>query len=216
MRMLDLFCGAGGAATGYFRAGITDITGIDNRPQPRYPFTFIQANALDYINHHAQDFDVIHASPPCQAYTAGNRHLRAKGLIHPPDLVAPTRRALQRTGKPYVIENVPGAPLHNPVMLCGTMFDLRVIRHRLFEIHPPLLILTPPCNHQGTVRGGDYAGVYGCGHNPKAQWPTAMGIDWMTTPELTQAIPPAYTEFIGRHLIRNLATTQPCERKGTQ
>jgi DNA (cytosine-5)-methyltransferase 1 len=218
VRLLDLFCGAGGAAMGYHRAGF-QILGIDNHPQPHYPFEFIQDDALDYVAGEYYDrtlgrFDAIHASPPCQAYIQRNKHLKT-GY---PKLIESLREWLERIGIPYIIENVEGAPLLSPIKLCGTMFDLPLLRHRLFEFShsPPLFI--PQCNHRGTVASGDYAGVYafgGKGHRhgkgvrdpknkPGPDWNEAMGIDWMTKKELTQAIPPAYTEYVGKELIKIL------------
>lgn len=208
MRLLDLFCGGGGAAMGYHRAGFK-VVGVDNQPQPRYPFEFHQADAFEYLAEYGQEFDVIHASPPCQAYVQRNKNLETKH----PRLIEPTRETLLALGKPYVIENVEGAPLIEPMRLCGTMFDLLVLRHRLFESTIPL---TAPshCNHWGTVASGDFAGVYafgGKGHRhgkgvrdpgsaPGPDWGEAMGIGWMTKKELSQAIPPAYTSHVGRQV----------------
>ena len=204
-RLLDLFCGAGGAAMGYHRAGF-DVTGVDNRPQPRYPFAFMQADALEYVREHGREFDAIHASPPCQRYV---RTAKQSGTAEQhPNLIAPTRAALDATGKPYVIENVPAAPLVNPLVLCGTMFDLRVIRHRAFETSPAIWFAPHPCAHprigpgrRGNEGTGEYVSVYGhFAGVPKAR--RALGIDWaMTQSELAQAIPPAFTHFIGRHLL---------------
>lgn len=132
-RLLDLFCGAGGGGYGYHLAGF-DIVGVDIVAQPRYPFAFVQADALEYVAAHGREFDAIHASPPCQKFTALGRLHAANGYYaRHVDLIAETRQALRRLGLPYVIENVPGAPLENPVMLCGSMFGLRVYRHRIFE-----------------------------------------------------------------------------------
>jgi DNA (cytosine-5)-methyltransferase 1 len=214
MRLLDLFCGAGGASSGYHRAGF-DVTGVDSAPQRHYPFRFIQADALEYACEHGREFDVIHASPPCQAYSAA-RTIRNR---EHPDLIAAVRAALLAAGRPFVIENVPGAPLENPLMLCGTMFGLRVIRHRLFEIWPePIWFPPSPCNHNGraTSAGNRQPGVtngFATGHSYitvvgnsylMADGRAAMGIDWMNRHELSQAIPPAYTEWIGRQLLRQL------------
>jgi DNA (cytosine-5)-methyltransferase 1 len=203
MKLLDLFCGAGGAAMGYYRAGFDQIVGIDNQPQPRYPFAFVQADALEYVRAHGHDFDLIHASPPCQRYSSATPiHLKPNH----PDLIGPTRQALQSTGRPYVIENVSAAryKLKSPVKLCGTMFGLPIRRHRFFEIWPRVLLLTPPCNHPpSTVY---ISGTYGRTGQPRRRASTerkraAIGIDWMTHDELTQAIPPAYTEWIGRLML---------------
>ena len=229
-RLLDLFSGAGGAAAGYHRAGF-EVVGVDIRPQPRYPFTFVQADALDYLAEHGREYDAIHASPPCQAYSAmRTRHLDREY----PDLVAPTRDLLRMAGAPYVIENVPGAPLLAPVLLCGTMFGLvtasgELWRHRLFELSWPAPVLTPPCHHTARpIRcyggGGLFSrnaprkviGVYGHtggrerrrpGERPRsgiAERRAVMGIDWMTCDELSQAIPPAFTQYVGGFLLRAL------------
>lgn len=219
-RLLDLFCGAGGAAVGYARAGF-DVVGVDVAPQPRYPFEFRQADAIEYLAAGGWiGFDAIHASPPCQRFSIA-RHVRPSGERHP-DLIAPTRAQLQRIGRPYVIENVAGAPLSNPIRLCGTMFGLQVIRHRLFESN--LLLCAPSHTRHETgvgfrerghrfVKGwrnaagksyplGDYVTV--TGHNFEMRsGSAAMGIDWMAVRrELAQAIPPAYTECIGAQLLR--------------
>jgi DNA (cytosine-5)-methyltransferase 1 len=208
-RLLDLFCGAGGAARGYHDAGF-DVVGVDIAQQPNYPFTFIQEDALRWVEWigPGRDFDAIHASPPCQAYSTLTRGTN-RGREYP-DLIGPTRALLEATGLPYVIENVPGAPLHDPVMLCGSMFGLGVRRHRGFETNWPLM--RPECQHEampkrykvmrhGATYMSRYAPVYGDGGGKEmAQWASAMGIDWMSRDEMTQAIPPAYTEWIGRQL----------------
>lgn len=201
-RLLDLFCGAGGAGMGYHRAGF-DVTGVDINPQPRYPFAFIQGDALEYVRQHGHEFDAIHASPPCQAFTS----LQGRWRREYPDLIAATRAEIQGTGRPYVIENVAGAPLINPLMLCGSMFDLRVIRHRLFECSPSIWWSPGDCTHpRGAVgrRGhlGDREWMTVTGHfSDVAKARVVMGIDWMAQRELSQAIPPAYTEWIGRQLL---------------
>jgi DNA (cytosine-5)-methyltransferase 1 len=201
---------------GYYRAGFTDITGIDNCLMPRYPFSFIQTDALKYLAEHGHEYDVIHASPPCQAYMDTNSN--GKKPSRHPRLIEPIREILVGLGKPYIIENVHKAPLKANLMLCGTMFGLRVLRHRYFEcsFFPGL---TLSCNHWGQVADGDFIGVYafgGRGHRhgrgrrdgpplpPRVTTSEAMGIDWMTNRELRQAIPPAYTEFIGLQLMTRL------------
>jgi DNA (cytosine-5)-methyltransferase 1 len=223
-RALDLFCGAGGASMGLYRAGF-DVTGVDIVPQKRYPFRFVQADALRPPFDLAQ-FDFVWASPPCERYTnmwLGRDHMREKY----PGLVAPVRAMLSRAGVPFVMENVPGAPLRPDVVLTGAMFDLPIIRDRIFECHrfPVPFALAP--QHRGTVSNGDLACVVGCGannaHNRRGRkgrkgswldlppdlrarllkrncaqgWRDAMGIDWMTRNEIRKAIPPAYSEFIG-------------------
>lgn len=225
MKLLDLYCGAGGAALGYDRAGF-GVIGVDIKPQPNYPFTFIQNDALEYLEAHGHEYDAIHASPPCQAHSDLKHMWNAKEHA---DMIEPTRRLLLKLGKPYVIENVEGAPLVNPIRLCGTMFWLRtngaeLRRHRLFEINwPPFLV--PQCRHGIEPR---VIGVYG-GHGRDrrrtvntqdfsvAARREAMGIDWMTGAELSQAIPPAYTEFIGKELVKHLQTWEckPCGKKYT-
>jgi DNA (cytosine-5)-methyltransferase 1 len=207
MRLLDLFCGAGGAAAGYHRAGFDEIVGVDIQPQPRYPFTFVAGHALDYVAAHGRDFDAIHASPPCQAFSP----LRAVHRKDYPELVHATRAAMIATGRPWIIENVVGAPLGSGVVLCGTMFDLRVYRHRRFETswlifqphHPPHLIRAGGHNQQRQRKANYLAGGIATvtGHAGSYCGP-AMGIDWMDGDTLSQAIPPAYTQFIGHQLLQ--------------
>ena len=199
-RILDLFCGAGGAARGYQRAGFY-VVGVDIKPQPRYAGDeFIQADAMTFP---LDGFDAIHASPPCQRYSRCTPP--AKRGNHA-DLIDPTRNGLVGSGLPYVIENVPGAPLRDFVVLCGSSFGLKVRRHRLFETNFPLLAL--PCNHcaQG-VPVGVYGGGTGKGQKrgrkvmSSAEAIEVMGMPWANRAEVTQAIPPAYTEYIGRQLL---------------
>ena len=213
--LLDLFCGAGGAGEGYRRSGF-EIVGVDRSPQPRYPGRFIQADALVDLPWILAEVrpDAIHASPPCQASVKGMAAVnksRGRNLAHM-ELIPWTRRALRDTGLPYVIENVEGAALENPVRLCGSSFGLAVQRHRLFEAS--FAVLVPPCAHHlqrekkyptnwrpnGERVLASVVQVYGNAAGTHL-WPEAMGIDWMTTPELTQAIPPAYTEYIGASLF---------------
>lgn len=203
-RLLDLFCGAGGCAVGYERAGF-EVVGVDVKLQPNYPFAFVQADAMTYS---LDGFDAIHASPPCQAFTTarvihGNEH-------H--DLLTPTRERLRGTTVPWVMENVPGAPMRPDVVLCGSMFpELRseggeLRRHRWFEFWQPTLKLVQSCQHGPTT-----VSVFGhAGHvyNGVEEWRRVMGIDWMTRDELAQAIPPAYTEYIGRVLMDEVQTRQ--------
>ena len=228
-RLLDLFCGAGGAAMGYHRAGF-EVVGVDIRPQPNYPFEFVQADALaileeawDWPSGRLHSFDAIHASPPCQAYTALRVMHNARD--DHPDLISPVRELLQATGLPYVIENVPGAPIAHLTRLCGSSFGLGVEvydgwrqlrRHRYFETSFPLL--SPQCQHHGAT-----IGLYG-GHardrrridgksrgkdfpdrDPLELGRKAMGMPWAQKwREVSEAIPPAYTEFIGAQLLQQL------------
>jgi hypothetical protein len=203
VRLLDLFCKAGGASMGYHRVGF-EVVGVDIEPQPRYPFEFHQADAMEFG---LSGFDAIHASPPCQRHSKmTKRHGRS---AEHPDLVGPTRDRLIGAGVPYIIENVPGAPLVDPLVLCGSTFELDVRRHRLFETS--FHVLQPKCRH---AEQGPAVGVYG---NPGGSskrdgltfggvdtWKTAMGIDWMTAKELAQAIPPLYTHWIGEYLVAHL------------
>lgn len=200
-RLLDLFCGEGGAGEGYRRAGF-EIVGIDLVSMPRNPSMFIRGDALEYLRAYGREFDAIHASPPCQAHSQLNN-------IHGNNyrtFIGATRALLDELGKPYVIENVPGAPLKSPIVLCGNSFGLRVYRHRLFEANWPLAS-KPHIKHvhrasYGYIpRGNEFytvSGHYGDFEGAKK----AMGIDWMSHKGLAQAIPPAYTQFIGEQLIK--------------
>jgi DNA (cytosine-5)-methyltransferase 1 len=219
--LLDLFCRAGGAARGYELAGF-QVLGVDVEPQPDYPGLFLQADALEVLallvtgralptGHVLGDFAAVHSSPPCQRHSKMTKQ-HARQLEHP-DLLDPTRALLERTGLPWVIENVPGAPLRDPLVLCGSQFGLgawfegewrQLRRHRLFESNVTLLA-PGPCRHSGQT-----IGVYG---NPGGssrrdsirfpgaeQWREAMGIDWTSAKNVAQAIPPAYSRWLGRQL----------------
>jgi DNA (cytosine-5)-methyltransferase 1 len=207
MKLLDLYCKAGGASMGYSKAGF-EVVGVDIKKQKRYPFEFIQADAIEVLNdtEFLKGFDVIHASPPCQTHSS-TKHLRnAQGKsTSKVDLIPETRAGLISWGKTYIIENVPGAPLLNPVQFCGSSFGLTARRHRLFESNHALQ--GSICNHKAQ---GKPVGIYGSmrdeipggGHTAKTieQAREAMGIDWMIWGELVEAIPPIYTENIGRQL----------------
>ena len=210
---LDLFCSAGGMSAGFVQAGYM-MVGSDLRPQKHYPYTFHQDNALCVLDtllngkqwngYSLDDFAFIHASPPCQAFSVAGERWRQQGKQWI-NLIEPTRQRLIATGKPYVIENVMQAPLRDAVVLCGSMFDLRVLRHRQFETNWGLMA-PGPCQHRGTVKDGYYFTVAGHGvqrDQPKAtqaERRAAMGIDWMNRNELAQAIPPAYARYIGEQL----------------
>lgn len=225
-RLLDLFSGAGGASVGYARAGF-EVVGVDLHPQPRYPFQFLQDDALELLSTfhpYSQGwwdeppFDVIHASPPCPRYSSMTK-VAGNPKDHP-DLIGPTRELLKATGLPYVIENVPGAPLIDAVRICGSMLGLgancrdgkwrQLRRHRFFESNVPLM--APRCTHEGEPvgvygnGGGQQKTVWNGGRNrgymaTKAEAEEALGIDWMIKTELSNSIPPAYTEMIGAQLM---------------
>lgn len=207
-KLLDLFCCAGGAGMGYHLAGF-DVTGVDIEPQKDYPFEFIQADALDYVAQYGYQYAAIHASPPCQKHSRLTRTAAGKHHEHP-DFIPQTRFMLMALGLPYIIENVAGAPLRNPVMLCGSQFpELRVYRHRYFESnlalwtpdHFPHNDKTPPAGRGKSPKG--YISITGGGIIGVTQDErfAAMGIDWTTNMKLSQAIPPAYTHFLGLQLF---------------
>ncbi len=208
MRLLDLFCGAGGAAVGYHCAGF-DVIGVDIKPMPHYPFEFHQTDALEYVAGHAHEYDVIHASPPCQAYSVTQR---IHGRTYP-KLIGATRDLLKATGRPWVIENVIGSHLDG-ITLCGVMFGLKTYRHRQFESN--VLLMQPPHtkHHEFSVQVGRRASegqfMTIAGHIASIEYARhVMDIDWMTRDELVEAVPPAYTEFIGRQLLTYLSGIDP-------
>lgn len=221
-RLLDLFSCAGGAAAGYARAGF-EVVGVDINPQPRYLFEHHVGDALAFVAEHGHEFDAIHASPPCQTYSK-TRTLHDN--THP-DLVEPTRAALVASGKPWVIENVVGAPLIDPLTLCGTEFGmtapdvdgvpLKLVRHRLFESNIELRG-NGGCAHDHSIQT---ATVYGAGggwtpahrDNPDRRGgyiphtdviKNLLGIDWMTKHEMSQVVPPVMAEHIGRQLLAHV------------
>jgi DNA (cytosine-5)-methyltransferase 1 len=204
-KLLDLFCKAGGAGMGYHLAGF-NVIGVDIEPQPRYPFGFHRLDAIKAIVTSGEHFDAVHASPPCQLYSNTQK---IQGNDHP-DYVSAVRNLLMELGKPFIIENVPGSPLREPIELCGAMFGLRTYRHRLFESNIPLSAPTHPDHLARTTKMGrppradEFMHVVG-NFSGVAHARAAMGIDWMTRDELREAIPPAYTEHIGRQLIAHMA-----------
>jgi len=209
-RLLDLFSCAGGAGVGYARAGF-DVVGVDIAQQPNYPYEHHVGDALQYLAKNGKEFDAIHASPPCQGYTA----LKAVHGNAWPLLIEPVRDLLEQIGKPYVIENVQGAPIRRDMVLCGEMFGLRVLRHRYFELGNWTGTAPEHQPHRGRVAGwrhgqyydGPYFAVYGNGggKGTVAQWQDAMGIDWTSDRrELAEAIPPAFTQHIGTQLMAAL------------
>ena len=208
-RALDLFCGIGGVAMGLHRAGF-EVIGVDIAPQPQFPFEFIQTNAMDVD---LRGFDFVWASPPCQAHSA-LRHLRLEKDY--PCFIQATRQKLQGYGGPWIIENVPGAPLKNYVQLCGSSFGLRVRRHRWFESE--LFFLVPQCRHDLQGQPIDVSGTGGRrinrrqnDHGGNLNKPRsireareAIGIDWASRYGISQAIPPAYSEFLGRQILAHM------------
>jgi len=208
-RLLDLFCGAGGAAMGYHRAGF-DVVGVDINPQPHYPFEFHQADAIEALETHARyglwpwfdpmdpsdepEFDAIHASPPCPHYANVTRWT-GRQADHPA-LIEPVRERLQRTGLPWVIENVRTTALRSPVVLCGSQFGLPIRRHRYFESNVALPWMFQPCQH----RASDLAFT----HKGERVYADAMGCTWMNKTEARQAIPPSYCEWIGAQLLASI------------
>lgn len=234
MKILDLYCCAGGAAKGYEDAGF-EVVGVDIEPQPNYPFEHHVADAIEFTRANWREFDAIHASPPCQAFSKtktlhDNEH---------PDLIEPTREVLNETGLPWVIENVVGAPLVNPIRLSGQHFGmiaedvdgvpLKLVRHRLFESN---IFLTPPQEFHAN-KHMQTASVYGAGggwtprhrDNPERRGgyiphinviKELLGIDWMTKRELSQSIPPKFTEWVGGQLMDHLIRrAQDQTRKAT-
>lgn len=210
MRLLDLFCGAGGCSVGYARVGF-DVTGVDIVQRRGYPFEFHQADALEFLAQHGHEFDAIHASPPCQAYSTSTTALRNEGKEYP-DLLGPTRDALIANGKPWVIENVPGSPMRADYKLCGCYFDLpNLRRERWFETSWNGFALMPPHHHTDiaipvTGHGAPSSVRKALGYTPSTlQLQACMGIDWMNRDDMSLAIPPAYTEFMGGQLLAAIA-----------
>lgn len=219
-RLLDTYCCAGGAGTGYHRAGF-EVVGVDIEPQPNYPYEFHQADAVEFIREHGHEFDVITGSPPCQAHSPLNAYNKKTY----PQLIGPTREAMVASGKPYVIENVAAArsELINPTLLCGPMFGLLVYRHRLFEVGGfPLTAPDHPDHAALCTRNGylptparPFMSIHGGKHS--RAWleaaKDAMGMPWVRTiREVCEAIPPAYTQFIGETVMRFLAGAESCDR----
>ena len=208
MKLLDLFCGVGGASVGYSEAGF-EVHGVDLKHGKRYPFTYLRADVLDILQdeNFIDQFDVIHASPPCQTHSI-TQHLRnAQGKsTSKVDLIPQTRAALIASGKPYIIENVAGSPLINPVQLCGSSFDLKVRRHRLFESN--MHLKGSICNHS---KQGRPIGIYGSLNDQIPQGGKtaatitearmAMAMHWAIWTELVEAIPPAYTKYLGLQIM---------------
>lgn len=203
LALLDLFCCAGGAGEGYRLAGF-DVTGVDIVPQPKNPHPFILGDALEYLREHGHRYDMIHASPPCQAYTKAGKQWRKEGRQYV-DLIGATRKALITNGKPWIIENVPGAPLRNPILLNGSTFGIRVHRPRYFETSFPLpqpdVPAMKPVKMGRPIREGDI--VQPVGHFSGVRYAAReMGCEWMGQKELAQAIPPVYTRWIAEQFLK--------------
>jgi DNA (cytosine-5)-methyltransferase 1 len=213
--LIDLFCKAGGAGMGYHRAGF-EVIGVDIEPQPRYPFEFVQGDALALLPGLVEWYRpaAVHASPPCQAYSPLNALPSTKAASEHPDLVAPTRAALQAWGGPFVIENVMAAPLDRSrsIVLCGCAFGLRTYRKRRFEAGGGLTLTATPCRpHTARTASSRRRERWDQGWHVSITGdvgtylgPEAMGINWMTGNELSQAIPPAYTQHIGEQLMAHV------------
>lgn len=216
-RLLDLFCGAGGCSVGYHRAGF-DVTGVDIETHPDYPYELVAADAMSVLADHRflSGFDVVHASPPCPRYSVATR--ATKTSDQHPDLVGPVRDALTAWGGMWAIENVPGAPMPNAVMVCGAAMGLKWIRrHRLFESDQLLMSPGCACDGEGSVSVFGHSGEdrrkstlaargHALGHVPIAEVRELMGVGWMTRREdVSDAIPPAYTEYIGSQLLEHLS-----------
>lgn len=209
LTVLDTYCCQGGASWGYYLAGF-DVVGVDLDPQPRYPFEFHQGDAVEFIRQHGHEFDLLTGSPPCQRYTKAQRLM---GNDHP-DLIGPTRDAMIATGRPYIIENVEEAGPHmvDPLLLCGRMFGLRTYRHRLFETSLPLGTrmhprhIAPVAKMGRPVKPGEYMHVVGnfTGVDLARE---VMGMPWASRDGLREAIPPAYTRFLGEQAAEQLTTT---------
>jgi DNA (cytosine-5)-methyltransferase 1 len=204
-RVLDLYCKAGGSAKGFQRCNFY-VVGIDIEDQPRYVGDkFYKTDAIEYLLEYGKEFDLINASPPCQKYTKSAKQWRKEGKEYP-DLIEKTRDALRIVGKPYVIENVPNAPLIDPIYLNGSYFGLLVHRPRFFETNfpieqPDIPKTKNPIKMGRPIKEGDI--IQPVGHfSGKKYAEKQMQIDWMTVEELANAIPPAYTEWIGKQWLK--------------
>lgn len=210
-RVLDLFCGGGGVSMGIYLAGASKVTGVDIKEEPEYPcltsenFTFIQADATKFDMDFLRSFDFIWASPPCQSYTFASARWRNLGKTYP-DLVEPTRNMLLSSGVPFCMENVISAPLRKDLLLCGEMFGIKVIRHRIFELNGFKARQPQHISHKGSVKAGHYVTVAGHGGDGKASlkaWQDAMQIHWIKNKKtLAESIPPVYSRYILEEFFR--------------
>ena len=207
LKLLDLFCGAGGASLGYEQAGF-HVTGVDILPQKNYKGEFIQYDALQYLIKFHHLYDVIHASPPCQAYSRASAPHRKNGKTYP-DLISPLRDILLITEKPYIIENVRNAPLINPFILCGSMFNIPTYRHRLFESNVPIKIPFHPkhiykSQKYGRPKDTQNPMISYVGHFSGVEYVQQFtGLTWLTQKELAQSIPPQYTKYLGTQILKS-------------
>jgi len=206
-KLLDLYCCAGGAGYGYELAGF-DVTGVDIAAQPKHRGRFVLADAIEYLLANYRRFDAVHASPPCQEYSKASMQFRVAGKQYV-DLISATRTALKETRLPYIIENVPGSPLEQPIELCGAMFGLQTYRHRLFESNIKLLAPTHPTHTAINARMGrkpkEGEFIQYVGHFSGVEQVRRMtGLHWMGQKELAQSIPPAYTHYLGEQLIKHI------------
>ena len=220
LKILDLCCKAGGASMGYYNAALdlgydVKITGVDIMEQPNYPFKFIKMDAVKYLKLYSQYYDFIHISPPCQPFSNSCSQFRNKGKVYN-DILSKVLEVVEKINKPLVIENVMSSPLRGDIILAGNVFGLKVIRKRKFDLYNVFLLKPGIEKQKGTVLHGDFISCYGNGHftekkgqcQPKFKkesvnktWSFAMDIDWMTTRELAEAIPPAYTKYLGTQIF---------------
>jgi DNA (cytosine-5)-methyltransferase 1 len=203
-KLLDLYCGGGGAGFGYEQAGF-EVTGVDIVNQPKHKGRFIQYDAIEFLKLYGHEYDAIHSSPPCQQYSMASMQFRLSGKKYF-DLIEPTRNQLKETGKPYIIENVPGSPLNNPIVLCGSMFGMMTYRHRLFESNMELKSPEHPEHIARSTKMGrkpkEDEFIQYVGHFSGVRLVQEMtGLHWLGQKELAQSIPPQYTKFIGMQLI---------------
>lgn len=210
MKLLDLYCGAGGAAVGLVQAGfpVKNVVGVDIEPQPDYPFKFVQKDVMDLDESFLEGFDLIWASPPCQAFSNASASARQQGKVYP-DLIAKTRNLLINSNTPYCMENVVQAPIRRDFILCGTMFKKKFIRHRKFEIwgfevekllhpHHHTVKLIEKCGYATMAGNGQGKGV-----SSLLAWQRAMDIFWTENKHsIAEAVPPCYSKYIGEEFMR--------------
>lgn len=221
IKLLDLCCKAGGAARGYELAAIElgykiEITGIDIEPQPNYPYKFIQADAVDYILKNSHKYTHFHASPPCQPYSVSTARFRQAGKVYR-DILEEITEQMYKTNKPGIIENVMPSPVRPDIILRGDSFGLKILKSRKFECVNWFSMKPILKKKIGSVKAGDFALCIGNGQLKVTNgikfkipgnsilevWSYAMGINWMTIHEMAEAIPPAYTHYLGIDFFKN-------------